>query len=226
MTTQTPNTTSTPQPNTPPLLDATDATAAPALEPFTTTALPKVPSRIDPKVRTVITILLAVFISLGIVALTIYFQKQLRELGNAGLIGLFVISNATVIVPAPVSIAFSCAVAPIYGPLAVGIASGLGSALGEITGYWVGRSGNSIIPKGDLYRRLRIFMRRRGLLTIFLLSAVPNPFFDVGGMIAGALKMPLWRFLAACAVGKVLRFIITASICLGGLPWLQHLFLR
>jgi len=226
MTTQTPNTTSTPQPDTPPLQDAT---AAPALEPFTTTALPRVPSRIDPKVRTAVTVLLAVLISLAIIALTIYFQQELRELGNAGLIGLFiigVISNATVIVPAPVSIAFSCAAAPIYGLLAVGIASGLGSALGEITGYWVGRSGNSIIPKGDLYRRLRIFMRRRGLLTIFLLSAVPNPVFDVGGMIAGALKMPLWRFLAACAVGKVLRFIITASICVGGLPWLAGLFMR
>lgn len=231
MNTTSPNNAAQPtaQPNTPAPSESVE-TDRPT-ETSITLALPPtgLAARIDPRIRSVLTILLAVLISLFIIAVTVYFQSELRAIGRAGLIGLFIISaisNATVIVPAPVSIVFSCAVAPIYGPIPVGVASGLGSALGELTGYFVGRSGNSIIPKGKLYKRLRIYMRRRGWLVIFLLSAVPNPIFDVGGMIAGALKMPVWRFLLASGVGKTLRFCVTALICMGGLPWLERLFLR
>jgi membrane protein YqaA with SNARE-associated domain len=141
-------------------------------------------------------------------------------------LGLFIIAlitNATVIISAPIALAFTCAAAPAFGAFSVGLVSGIGAALGETTGWLVGYSGNSVLPKGRWYKRLRIFMRRNGLLAIFLLSAVPNPIFDVGGMIAGALKMPLWQFLIASALGKTIRFTVTAFVCLGGLPWLEKL---
>ena len=67
-------------------------------------------------------------------------------------------------------------------------------------------------------------MRRRGTLAIFLLAAIPNPIFDVGGMIAGALKMAWWKFLLACAAGKILRFAVAGYACSGGLAWLEKLF--
>jgi uncharacterized membrane protein YdjX (TVP38/TMEM64 family) len=56
-------------------------------------------------------------------------------------------------------------------------------------------------------------MHQRGVLVIFILGLVPNPVFDVGGMIAGALKMPFWQFLLAAWAGKGLRLVILA---LGG----------
>jgi membrane protein YqaA with SNARE-associated domain len=60
-------------------------------------------------------------------------------------------------------------------------------------------------------------------LIIFIMAALPNPAFDVGGVIAGALKMkPLYFFLATAA-GKVLRLTLVAFVCTGGLPWLSHL---
>jgi membrane protein YqaA with SNARE-associated domain len=171
---------------------------------------------------------IAVIVSVAIIAITLYFQDDIRRLGsNAGLFGLFVVSlfsNATVIVPAPVALALGCAVSASYGWLGVGIAAGVGSALGEMTGYMLGYSGNAVLPHGNMYRRLSDFMRRRGMIATFLLAAIPNPVFDVGGMVAGALRMPWWKFLLAGIAGKIVRYAATGYACSGGLAWLQRMF--
>jgi membrane protein YqaA with SNARE-associated domain len=167
---------------------------------------------------------LAVGFSLLVVYLTTRYHNELRGLGRAGYLGLFVISilgNATIIIPAPVFV-LACAAGMVYGPIPVGLISGLGAALGELTGYYAGYGGSSVIPEGKWYQRLERFMSRHGMLTIFLLAAIPNPLFDVGGMIAGALKMPVLKFIIAAWVGKALRLGLMAFICLGGLPFLQR----
>lgn len=174
----------------------------------------------------ILLLILAVGISLAIVWFTNHYQEELRNLGNYGYLGLFVISiigNATLIIPAPVFVV-ACAAGVIYGPIGVGLVAGLGSALGELTGYMAGYGGEAIIPEGKLYHRLQAFMRRHGMLAIFLLGAIPNPIFDVGGLIAGAMKMPVWKFLLAAWVGKSIRLGVTAWACLAGIPWLQQVF--
>ena len=45
-----------------------------------------------------------------------------------------------------------------------------------------------------------------------MLALVPNPAFDVAGALAGALRMPLVRFLMAAGAGKVLRNVIIALL--------------
>jgi membrane protein YqaA with SNARE-associated domain len=172
----------------------------------------------------VLTVLLAIAFSMLVVYLTTRYHAELRNLGRAGYLGLFLISilgNATIIVPAPVFVV-ACAAGMVYGPLVVGLISGLGSALGELTGYYAGYGGSSVIPEGKLYEKLAQFMREHGMLAIFILAAIPNPLFDVGGMIAGILKMPVLRFIAAAWVGKAVRLGVMAYICLGGLPFLQQ----
>jgi membrane protein YqaA with SNARE-associated domain len=172
----------------------------------------------------VLTVLLAIAFSLLVVYLTTRYHAELRGLGRAGYLGLFLISilgNATIIIPAPVFVV-ACAAGMIYGPLVVGLISGLGSAIGELTGYYAGYGGSSVIPEGKLYEKLAQFMREHGILAIFILAVVPNPLFDVGGMIAGILKMPVLRFLFAAWIGKAVRLGVMAYLCLGGLPFLQH----
>ena len=174
----------------------------------------------------ILLLLLAIGISLAIVWLTYQYQRELRHLGNYGYLGLFVISiigNATLIFPAPVFV-MACAAGMIYGPIGVGIVAGVGSAIGEMTGYMAGAGGKALIPQGRLYERLHRFMRRHGMLAIFLLAAIPNPIFDVGGIIAGALQMKGWKFLVAAALGKSIRLGATAWACQSGLPLLQQLF--
>jgi len=54
-----------------------------------------------------------------------------------------------------------------------------------------------------------------------VLAVIPNPIFDVGGMIAGALRLPLCKFLVGCAAGKVIKNIIFA---LAGYYGIEALF--
>lgn len=175
-------------------------------------------------------LVVAVVVSVTIIAITLYFRDDIVRLGSsAGLFGLFIISvfsNATVIVPAPVALALGCAVSAAYGWLGVGLAAGAGSAIGEMTGYMLGYGGNAVLPQGDAYKRLSDFMRRRGMIATFLLAAIPNPVFDVGGVVAGALKMPWWKFLIAGLAGKIVRYALTGYACSGGLAWLDRMFAR
>jgi len=98
----------------------------------------------------------------------------------------------------------------VLNPLAVGIAAGLGAALGELTGYLAGIGGRAVIERRGFYDRLEGWMRKGGPLVIFLLAAIPNPAFDVGGMMAGALRMPIWHFYLAAWAGKSVRFTLLA----------------
>ncbi|MGD9001150.1 MAG: VTT domain-containing protein, partial [Anaerolineae bacterium] len=52
--------------------------------------------------------------------------------------------------------------------------------------------------------------QRYGVFAIFLLALLPNPLFDVAGMAAGALRLPVWKFLLSCAAGKVIKNILFA----------------
>jgi membrane protein YqaA with SNARE-associated domain len=55
-------------------------------------------------------------------------------------------------------------------------------------------------------------MLRFGMITLFVLSAVPNPFFEIAGLTAGAVRMNFWRFLGAVTAGKILRGLALAYI--------------
>lgn len=177
------------------------------------------------RARQLLLLFLAMGVSLMIIWFTSTYQEEIRRFGHAGLIGLFIISiigNATLIIPAPVFV-MACAAGLAFGPLSVGLVAGTGAALGEITGYLAGYGGEAMLPEGRIYQRLHAFMLRHGVLAIFLLAAIPNPIFDVGGIIAGLLKMPLWKFLVAAMIGKTARLGVTAWACQAGIPWLEQL---
>jgi membrane protein DedA with SNARE-associated domain len=53
-------------------------------------------------------------------------------------------------------------------------------------------------------------MRKNGPLTILILSAIPNPFFDLAGLAAGALKMPVVKFFFWCLIGETIKMTIFA----------------
>jgi membrane protein YqaA with SNARE-associated domain len=161
----------------------------------------------------------AVGITLGIVLL----RGHIKDFPLYGYPAVFVISligNATIILPTP-SMAVVFGLGGALNPVTVGIVAGLGSALGELTGYLAGVGGRAVVEDQALYDRIERWMRKRGMLVIFVLGLVPNPVFDVGGMIAGALKMPLWQFLLAAWAGKSLRLAILA---LGGEYFFSEFF--
>ncbi len=164
-------------------------------------------------IRQVGAVLAAIAITVGVLLLRDRISpEQLRGYGYPGLFLISLISNATVILPMP-SFAIAFAMGGVLNPVVVGIVSGLGATIGEMTGYLAGVGGRAVIEKQPLYLRLEGWMRKGGPLVIFLLAAIPNPFFDVGGMMAGALRMPAWQFFLAGWAGKSLRLTLLA---LGG----------
>ena len=140
------------------------------------------------------------------------FREQFAELAAVGYPGIFLVSllgNATVVLPAP-SLALVFAMGSALPPVLVGVVAGAGEALGELTGYALGYGGQAVIENEATYGRLVAWMERRGGITVFVLSVIPNPFFDLAGIAAGSLRYPVWRFLLFCWMGKTIKTTLVA----------------
>ncbi len=150
-----------------------------------------------------------------VVALTVFlylYRSKVQQLGAWGYPGIFLVSilaNATIILPVP-GILITSAMGAIFNPFWVAVAAGTGAALGELTGYLAGFSGQGIIENRKWYERFERWMKKYGDLTIFVLAIIPNPLFDIAGMTAGALKMPVWRYLIWVTLGKIIKMMIFA----------------
>ncbi len=156
--------------------------------------------------------LLALLLVITVTLAGVLWRDRLGHFVAYGYPGIFLISlvaNATVILPAP-SLALVFALGGVLNPALVGLAAGLGEALGELTGYLAGYSGRAVIENREMYDRLHGWMRRYGLATIFFLSFIPNPFFDLAGIAAGASRFPVGYFLLSCWLGKTLKTTVFA----------------
>ena len=156
--------------------------------------------------------LLIIVLVLAISVAIFSFREQFAELAAVGYPGIFLVSllgNATVVLPAP-SLALVFAMGSALPPLLVGLVAGAGEALGELTGYALGYGGQAVIEDDAAYGRLVAWMQRRGGITVFVLSVIPNPFFDLAGIAAGSLRYPVWRFLLFCWLGKTIKTTLVA----------------
>ncbi|MEM3030750.1 MAG: VTT domain-containing protein [Candidatus Micrarchaeia archaeon] len=162
--------------------------------------------------------LASLLLSLAITALALWLGPQLsqQQLAAWGYLGVFVmmlVSSATVILPVP-GLAVVFVLGHYTNPLLLGIAAGLGSGLGELTGYLAGYGAEGLFRKkeGARYRALRdwMFKQNHGALALFFLALIPNPAFDLAGIVAGATRYTWWKFLAAVILGKTIRSIALA----------------
>lgn len=150
-----------------------------------------------------------------VVALSVFIfsvRDRASELAIYGYPGIFLISfmaYATVLLPAP-GVAFVFTMGSVFNPIGVAIAAGTGAALGELSGYLAGFSGQAVVERVEMYDRLTGWMQRNGSLTVLALAAIPNPFFDLAGVAAGSLKMPVLRFLLWCWIGELIKMSIFA----------------
>ncbi len=168
---------------------------------------------------------LVLVFSLVISLVIVFLRDRIAHLSSYGYLGIFIISllgNATIILPAPSLLAVGVG-GGIFNSLIVGLVAGPAEALGELTGYLAGYGGRAIIEDREMYARLERTMKRRGDLVIFLLSVIPNPFFDLAGIAAGTLRFPLWRFLLACWLGKTLKDLAVAQIGAQAMEFLSHI---
>jgi uncharacterized membrane protein YdjX (TVP38/TMEM64 family) len=184
------------------------------------------PSRPSQRRLTVVRVLTVVAV-IGALIAALVFRDRLQELEEYGYVAVFLvglISNATLILPVP-GLAVSSVLGSVFNPWVVGLVGGIGQALGELTGYMAGYSSQTWVDEHHRYDRLVRLMQRYGTLTVFVLALLPNPLFDVAGMIAGVLRLPLWKFLLSSVAGKVIKniaFALAGAYGIGSLfrwPW-------
>jgi membrane protein DedA with SNARE-associated domain len=150
-----------------------------------------------------------------VVAISIYIfsiRDKAQELAIFGYPGIFLLSflaYATIFLPAPgVAIVFT--MGAVFNPLLVALVAGAGAALGELTGYLAGFSSQPAVEKINIYQRMVDWLKKYGPLAILALSIIPNPFFDLTGAAAGALKMPVKKFLLWTWIGETIKMLMFA----------------
>ena len=171
----------------------------------------KLPSKPSHRHLWLVRVLTALLVVATLVVALI-FRDHLEELEQYGYVAVFLVglvSNATLILPVP-GLAVSSVLGSVFNPWIVGLVAGVGQALGELTGYMAGYSGQTWVDEHPRYRQLVMWMQQYGVFTIFLLALLPNPLFDIAGMVAGVLRVGVWRFLLSCAAGKVIKNVAFA----------------
>lgn len=163
------------------------------------------------------------------VAISVYIysiRDEAQTLVSYGLPGIFLLSllsNATLILPAP-GWALTFALGGVMHPGAVALAAGAGAALGELTGYLAGYTGQAIVPHSPTYVALEGWTRRYGGFAILALALIPNPFFDIAGATAGVLRMPVGLFLLWTWLGKTLKMLAIAYAGSASVEWMETYF--
>lgn len=159
--------------------------------------------------------IIRVIVLLAVIALTVVLvinRDRIQGLQAYGYPGIFLVSilaNATILVPVP-GVVFTSAMGAVFNPFWVSVAAGAGAALGELSGYMAGFSGQAVVENAARYDKVVGWMRKYGDITILVLAFIPNPLFDLAGMLAGVLKMPVWKFLFYCVIGKILKMMMFA----------------
>jgi len=177
---------------------------------------------VNPKFRLSILRILALLLVIGLSVFVFSVRDKAQQLAIYGYPGIFLLSflaYATVLLPAPgVAIVFT--MGGVFNPLGVAFAAGAGAALGELSGYLAGFSGQAVVENSKIYDRLKSWMHKNGVLTVLILATIPNPFFDLAGMIAGILKMPVMVFLLCCWIGETLKMLVFSYAGSASFSWL------
>lgn len=166
---------------------------------------------------------------LTVVGITVYIysiRDRVEDFAAYGYPGIFLIAlmaNATVFLPAPgVAVVFT--MGSIFNPIGVALAAGTGGALGELSGYLTGFSGQAVVGRIDVYNKISPWIEKYGSWAILVLSAIPNPFFDIAGIAAGMAKMKLWRFLLFCWIGQIIKMAMFAFAGAYSIDWIVSFF--
>ena len=128
-------------------------------------------------------------------------------------------------IPLPFAVSLMIAAAGQYNPVMIALVCSLGACLGEMSGYYVGLLGKKVAVKTETrgYQLMKKWIDKYGFWAIVFLSFQPVLPIEVGGIIAGAAKMPVAKFLPALWVGKFPKYLILIYAGLGLIRFLPFL---
>jgi len=149
---------------------------------------------------------------LGLSAALLAVPIDYDSVGDYGYLGVFLttlITTGAFVLPVPyLAVIFKAG--SFLNPGMVALVAGVAAALGELTGLILGRGGRAFVPDSRWCSLAEHWMRRHGFVTVAVASLIPNPAFDIVGIIAGVVGYPARRFCIACFFGKTLKFLLIA----------------
>ena len=148
-------------------------------------------------------------------------RDKFGNLESYGYVGIFLISvlgNATIVLPVPVILTAFLG-GGIFNPLTVAVVTSLGATIGELTGYLAGISGRGLVENKGKIEKVKNWMSKHGLWTLFVLAVIPNPLFDLAGIVAGATRIPVYKYLIVVWLGKLIKFLVFSFLGAGVFRW-------
>jgi membrane protein YqaA with SNARE-associated domain len=144
-------------------------------------------------------------------------QALLHSLRGYSVPGVFVVmllANATIVVPVPWPAVFVPIARQSDSLALVLLAGALGSVIGEAVAFFVGRSGRGAVEDTRFYRWVQRQLEHplRAAAVLFILSAPPNPLFDIAGITAGATGVPFWIFFCSVFTARIIRLWIILAL--------------
>lgn len=134
--------------------------------------------------------------------------------------------NASIMIPAVyVHVTLMITTSSYLNPVLVALVASVAATLGEISGYYAGYWGKKIVITDDIpwYDKFTGWVHRHGILAIFLISLQPVLPVDIAGLTAGASKLPLWKFLLPCWLGRFPKYILFCYFGYGLLSFLPFI---
>lgn len=161
----------------------------------------------------------------GVSLAAIPFAEEIRQNPGPAYLALLLVSvqsGALFMLPgfgwASIAV-FAVAFDNVWGAVLVGTT---GQVAGEMVSYLLGVAGSPWIQRRTSYRRVEAWIKRWGLLVIFVIAALPNPLFDLAGTIAGAARLGWWRFFVASWAGRLIKNIGFAAVGLQGADFIRQ----
>ncbi|KAK7405893.1 hypothetical protein VNO78_07505 [Psophocarpus tetragonolobus] len=123
---------------------------------------------------------------------------------------------------------------------------GVGTAIGELPPYFISRAARMSGSRVDAMEELNSedkgilnqikcwflsHSQHLNFLSILVLASVPNPLFDLAGIMCGQFGIPFWKFFLATLIGKAIikthiQTIFIISVCNNQLlHWIENEFL-
>lgn len=150
-------------------------------------------------------------------SLMAHFNISVEKFATTAYLIVFLVtlaSNAGIFVPVYIHVSIMITAAQYWDPVLVALAASVAGTLGETSGYYAGYLGKRIAQLENIpgYQRLVGWMNKHGPWGILLISAQPILPFDVAGLLAGASKMPLWKFLLPCWAGRFPKYLLACYV--------------
>jgi membrane protein YqaA with SNARE-associated domain len=171
-----------------------------------------------------LSLIVVAFLILGLVlsGVLIYFVRphftlpKTQWIGYLSIFAIVLVMNLSFI-PLPFVISILISAAAVWNPLLVALVCSLGACIGEMSGYYAGIIGKKVAIPDNLsgYQLMKRWIDKYGFWAIVFISFQPILPIEVAGIISGAARMPVRKFLPALLLGKIPKYTILMYAGLG-----------